>query len=450
MNQISASAPVTATNTSGLHRKLGMRALVAYGLAYIAPIAPLTTFGFIWDASAGLIALAYLLGACCMYFTAKSYAMMGEAVPSAGSVYGYARHSLGVLPGFIAGWLLLLDYLLIPALVLLILSVGMQTLVPSLDRETWLVILVSTCFAVNWFGVQVTSRVSQFSVVVQFLIVAAVLALGVFALHSGKGTGSLTLDPFYTAATFDPAKIFTATSIAVLAFLGFDAISTLSEEVRSDDRRLVGRAIMIVLFICSVLALLSSWVLGNLMPGVEVGDPSIAIFEILATQVGPWSAVALAWLLVVSITTPLAMQVAVSRVLFAMARDRQLPAFLARLHPTHGTPHLAMAFSTALSLAVALAMSEQIDTLAAFVNFGALTAFMMLHLSVLVRLGIRNPNRRLVPHVLIPLAGIAVVLAVLSGMQAQALEMGMLWLFLGALYGAYLHLKGRASLNLST
>lgn len=145
-----------------------MKDLIAYGLAYIAPMAPLTTFGFVWDASGGLIALAYLLGAICMYFTAQSYATMSATVPCSGSVYGFARHSLGELPGFIAGWLILLDYLLIPALVFLVMAVGLQTLLPNLDRATSLAGLVVISLAVNWLGVAVTTRVSLVSVVVQF------------------------------------------------------------------------------------------------------------------------------------------------------------------------------------------------------------------------------------------------------------------------------------------
>jgi amino acid transporter len=100
-----------------LKRSLRYWDLVLYGLAYIAPFAPLSTLGFVWSESNGLIVLAYVLGAVCMYFTAQSYATMTETLPTAGSVYGFARHSLGVFPGFIAGWMILLDYLLIPAFV---------------------------------------------------------------------------------------------------------------------------------------------------------------------------------------------------------------------------------------------------------------------------------------------------------------------------------------------
>lgn len=265
-----------------------------------------------------------------------------------------------------------------------------------------------------------------------------------------QGYGGLTLAPIYSAATFDPAKVFSATSICVLSFLGFDAISTLSEEVRGNDPKVIGRAIMRVLLICASVFFVTTWVLGNLLPGVEIHDPAAAIYELLAVQIGPWSAVALAWLLVITVgfANALPMQVGVARVLFAMGRDHQLPALFARIHPKHSTPHVAMAISTALSLLVALVMRDHIDLLASFVNFGALSAFLLLHLSVLVRLGLRNPQRRTVPHVLVPLCGIVVVLAVFSGMHRTAVELGLVWLLIGLAYGAWLHTRGRAKLDL--
>lgn len=443
-------AASTPEGTAQLRRTLSQRDLIAYGLAYIAPVAPFSTLGFVWDAAGGLIALAYLIGALFMYFTARSYAEMAAEVPSAGSVYGFARHSLGVLPGFIAGWMVLLDYLLIPSLVFLLMSVGMTILIPQIGRAEWLVLLVAVSLAINWFGVTVTSRVSMASALAQFAIVAAVLALAVWALYSGnQGTGMLSAKPFYDAAAFDWHKVFAATSICVLSFLGFDAISTLSEEVKDTDRRVVGRAILSVLLICGVLFVVTAWVLGNLMQGLQVRDPATAIFELLGERVSPWTAVALAWLMaiIVGFTNALPMQVGVARILFAMGRDRQLPVILARLHARNGTPHVAMVASTLLSLVVALVLRDHIETLASLVSFGALSAFVLLHLSVLVHWHKRPAQRRWFAHVAAPVLGVAVVLAVIYGMQSLALQVGAAWLVIGLLYGLWLRRMKRAELK---
>src|SRR6202041_1902026 len=105
------------------------------------------------------------------------------------------------------------------------------------------------------------------------------LILGVFALYAGKGNGGLTLKPVFDAATFDAGKIFSATSICIMSFLGFDAVSTLAEEVEGGDRRVVGRAIIAVLILSAVLFVGITWVFGDLMPGVVIKDQSAAIYE---------------------------------------------------------------------------------------------------------------------------------------------------------------------------
>lgn len=437
-------------SASGLKRSLGLIDLVAYGLAYLSLIAALTTFGFVWDASGGLITLAYILGAVCIYFTAKSYAMMAGEQPQAGSVYAYAKMALGPFVGFLAGWLILLDYLLIPALVFILMSIGMQTLMPSISRAAWILLLVAFAFFVNWRGVKVSTKVSLTSVAVQFVIIVGVLVFAYIALHHGKGTGGLSLAPIYQADTFDLKKVFAATSICIIAFLGFDAITTLSEEVKGDSRKLVGQAIMLVLLISAMIFIVSTWFVGNLAAGLHIHDPAAAIYEILTQQIGTWAALVFAWLttIFVSFTNALPMQVGVARVLFAMGRNQQLPEALAKIHPRTQIPHVAMIVSTLISLTVALVMKDHVDTLALFVNFGALAGFLLLHVSVLVHLGLRNPQRRFLPHVCVPVLGIVIVLAVFANMQHDALILGVIWTGLGVAYGLYLQHKGRVELAL--
>jgi amino acid transporter len=432
-----------------LQRSLSYRDLILYGLAYIAPFAPLSTLGFVWTASNGLIVLAYVLGAVCMYFTAKSYAVMTQAVPTAGSVYGFARFALGTLPGFLAGWLILLDYLLIPAFLYGLIAVAVSTLLPGVDRSVWIVLLVASTLAINWFGVTVTARANFIAVGLQVLVLAGFVVLALVALHAGKGNGALTFAPVFSAAKFDVAHLLAGTSICIMSFLGFDAISTLSEEVRDSDRHRVGHAIIAVLVIAAAFFVGLTWVLGNLLPGMVIHDPSAAAYELAGWAIGPWAASVLAWTfaLVVGVSNALPMQVGVARVLFAMGRDRQLPASLARVHPRYRTPYVGMLVTAAISLIVALAMRDRLDDLATIVNLGALGGFLLLHVSVLKHFIVRGKSRRWVVHGLVPVCGILVVLAVMSGMSALALKVGGVWLAAGLLYGVVLRSKRRAELN---
>jgi amino acid transporter len=433
----------------GLERSLTYWDLVLYGLAYIAPFAPLGTLGFVWSESNGLIVLAYLLGGVCMYFTAQSYATMTEAMPTAGSVYGFARHSLGAFPGFIAGWMILLDYLLIPAFLYVLMAVALETLMPGVDRAVWIVLLVAVTTGVNWFGITVTARANFVSVALQVIVLLGFVGLCVVALYSGKGNGALTLKPVWDAAAFDPHKIFTATSICVMSFLGFDAVSTLAEEVKGGDRRVVGRAIIAVLILSAVFFVGVTWVLGDLLPGIAIKDQSAAIYELAIWATGPWTAVVLAWsyATIVGLSNALPMQVGVARVVFAMGRDRQLPHALARIHPRYRTPYVGMLVTAAISLAVALFMKNKLDDLASIVNFGALSGFLFLHVSVLARFAIGQRSRAWAAHWAVPVCGIAVVLLVFSGMSVLALKVGAAWLTVGLVYGAVLKTKHREEIR---
>ncbi|MCY1646615.1 APC family permease [Caulobacter sp. SL161] len=425
---------------AALQRRLGFTDLVAYGLAYIAPIAPLSTLGFVWAESNGLIALTYLVGGLCMLFTANSYAVMTREVRSAGSVYGFAREVLGDFVGFVGGWLILLDYLLIPAVVYVLIAVALSQLIPGVDRGVWIVLLVLTTFCINWFGVKTTSRVNIFSVIAQTAVVAIVLVAALVALFHGQGAGGLSIKPFYNPEQFSMTAIFAATSICIMSFLGFDAVSTLAEETKDPTGKTMGRAILTSLLAATALFVCTTWILGSLMQGLVVKDAAAGTYELTAQRIAPWVAILIAWTyaIVVGFTNALPMQVGVARMLFAMSRDRQLPAFMAKVHPKYGTPWVAMALASIVSCVVALIMRDHLDELASLVNFGALLGFLLLHLCVLVRFGLQKRSHNILLHWAAPLVGMVVVGAVLSGMSKLAIVLGAAWTLVGLVVGIWL------------
>lgn len=329
-------------------------------------------------------------------------------------------------------------------------AVALGTLLPGVDRSIWIVIMVAATLTINWFGVTVTTRANFIAVIIQSLVMFAFLGLALVALSHGMGTGHLSLAPFWNTHSFDGAALLTATSICIMSFLGFDAISTLSEEVEGNDRRVVGRAIIGVLIISALFFVLVTWVLGNLLPGIIIKDPAAATYELAGWAVGPWAAITIAWayVLVVGLSNALPMQVGVARVLYAMGRDRQLPHALARIHPRYHTPYVSMIVTAIISLSVALAMRNQLDNLATIVNFGALSGFLLLQMSVINHFGMRLRSHAWFAHWLAPLLGIAVVLAVFSGMSALAMKVGLAWLGVGMIYGLILRVRHRDELAL--
>ena len=427
---MSAADPAAAP-ADRFRRQLRLGDLMAYGLAYIAPISPLSTLGVVWAAAHGMLALAYLLGGVCMAFTAFSYAAMVREIHSAGSVYGFARAVLGPFVGFVAGWMILLDYLLIPAFVYVVMAVALGDLMPGIDRGVWIVLLAAFTTAVNWFGIGSTARVSFGAVIAQIAVMLVLLALAAWVRVGHFGMAGLGIAPFYSTP-FSLSAVLAGTSICVMSFLGFDAVSTLAEDTADRTGRTLGRAILLVLGFATALFVVSSWILGNAMAGGHFASLDAAAYELGGQLGGPWARVALAWAyaLLVGFSNALPMQVGVARVLYAMGRDRQLPVALARLHPRHNTPHVAMLASTAVSLVVALWLRQAMDQLAAFVNFGALFGFALIHVCVLVHFA-RSARRSVISHVVSPLLGIGVVAAILTNMNPAALVLGLVWLVVG-------------------
>src|ERR1700692_2480034 len=146
----------TAPAPQALRRTLTYFDLVVYGIAYVTPFGVLQSLGFVWQESHGLMVLAYVLGTICMYFAAKSYAMMTETITNAGSLYGFARHALGPFVGFVAGWMILLDYLLMPAFVYVVMAVALGSLMPQVDRAVWILLVAGITLGVNWLGIKVS------------------------------------------------------------------------------------------------------------------------------------------------------------------------------------------------------------------------------------------------------------------------------------------------------
>jgi amino acid transporter len=418
-----------------LKRALSTADLVIFGMISMVPIAPFAIFGFVWNDSHGMVPLAYLIGLAGMFFTAASYAQMARAFPMSGSAYAFAQRGLSDFAGFFGGWLILLDYILVPALLYLVSAVAMRPLLPGVPEWLWLVGFISFNAIANLIGIQVTARVNGYLLVAELVILALFVVFGLAALYSGVGAGSLTLKPVFDPHAFSLATVAGATSIAVLSFLGFDAISTLSEESAGGSIS-VGRATLLSLVLVGALFIVQTWIATDLARGMRFSSPETAFYEVSDSAAGAWLKIlTLAGTVVSSgIANAMAAQAAVSRVLFAMARDAKLPAALAKVHSRYKTPHVSTLTVAAISLLVGLFFSSHIDDLTRVVNFGALTGFLLVHLSVINHYFVRKRSGDWIRHLLFPAAGFVVIGYVLYQMDSAAKILGACWIGVGLLY----------------
>jgi len=418
-----------------LERTLGTVDLLIFGMIFMVPIAPFAVFGFVWHDAKGMVPLAYLIGMVCMVFTAMSYAAMSRAFPSAGSVYTYAQRGLGEAAGFFAGWLILLDYILVPALLYIVSAAALRPLLPAVPSWAWLAGFIAFNSVVNVLGVQMSTQANRWLLVFELIVLAVFVVVGLAALHRGVGSGALTWKPLYDASQFSVTMALGATSIAVLSFLGFDGISTLGEEAK-DQRQGVARATLLSLFLVGVLFMAQTWIAAELAAGRRFDVLDSAFYDVAEAAGGTWlkQLTLAATVIAAGIANAMAAQAAISRVLFAMARDRKLPVVLARLHPRFNTPYVSTVAVALVSLAVGLAFADRLEDLTRLVNFGALAGFMLLHLAVVNHFLIRTRSGAWIRHGIAPLLGFAIIAFVVVEMDRLALTFGSLWLVLGIVY----------------
>ncbi|MFF7201636.1 APC family permease [Streptomyces sp. NPDC008141] len=424
---------------SGLRRSLGFRDLMVYGLLFIAPMAPVGIFGTLDAKSDGAVALVYVVATIAMAFTASSYAQMVRVAPQAGSVFTYARKGLGEGPGFIAGWMAMLDYLLIPAVAYLFSGIALEALIPEVDRWVWTGIAVVVTTLLNLWGVRAAARVG-FAVLAMEIVVLLVFAVSAVVVLAQDGAQRGWLSPFTGDAGFSMTAVLSAVSVAVLSYLGFDAIASFAEEVTGGSRK-VARAVLICLGLAGFLFVAQTYLAALLEPvsSAELAaDPAAqgsAFYDAVDASVGTWlhDLVALSKAIGAAFAA-LAAQAAAGRLLFAMGRDRRLPHILSRTDA--GVPRVALLLAAAVTMAAAVwaaRLDDGLDQLVSVVDIGALTAFVLLHASVVGWFVVRRAEGRpdWLRHVVVPVAGTAVLLLVIAEAAGSAQLVGAVWLGVG-------------------
>ncbi|MDB6446035.1 amino acid/polyamine/organocation transporter, APC superfamily [Pseudomonas sp. NFACC32-1] len=430
-----------------LKRSLSLTDLVVYGMIFMIPIAPFGVYGYVNAEAPGMVPLAYIIGMVAMLFTALSYGSMARAFPVAGSVYSYAQRGLNPHVGFIAGWLMLLDYLLIPPLLYVYAAMALNHLYPEIPKVGFILAFLVSATFVNLRGITFTARMNIIFLLAQLVVLGIFLAYAWNALHGGAGNGQLTLAPLYSPEHFNFALLMQAVSIAVLSFLGFDAISTLAEEIKGDPGRSVGKAAMLTLLVMGVIFVVQTWIATDLAAGMGFKSADTAFYEIAELAAGSWLATmtavatALSWGVAVAITS----QAAVSRLLFGMARDGKLPKVLAKVHPKHNTPYLSIYLVAVLSLLICYLFINAVDTLTSLVNFGALSGFMLLHVTVINHYWRRQRSGQVVRHLICPLIGFCIVAAIMYNMGVDAQKLGLVWIAAGVVYLCLLNKFGAST-----
>ncbi len=427
-----------APEATQLRRVLGLWDLVFYGIVLIQPIAAVGLFGIASKVSGAHMVTTLLIAMVGMMLTAISYGRMASMFPSAGSAYTYVGKGLNMHLGFLAGWVMFLDYLIIPVINTVYGSLTLQRLVPGIPFFVWVVLFIVFITFFNLRGIKTTARSNELLLAIMCIVICIFIGLAIqYVFHAQGWSGLLSYKPFYNPETFNFAAIMTATSFAALTYIGFDGVTTLAEEVKNPKRNMLLAPALVCLF-TGLFSGLQIYLAQLVWPDyMSFTNLETAFFDVAARVGGTFLFNAMALTLFIAcLGSGLAGQVGAARLLYAMGRDGVLPKKLfSHISPKTSIPSYNIIFIAALTLICSLLISYQ--GAAELLNFGAFLAFMGVNIAALRQfyfLRIPSEKRNVLFDVVMPVMGFLVCLFIWLSLPTPAKIIGGIWLITGVIY----------------
>jgi putrescine importer len=431
----SPSTTASSSSAPRLRRSLTLWDLILYGVIVIQPVAPMSVFGVLSERGRGHVVTTILIAMVAMLFTAISYGRMARVYPSAGSAFTYVGQEINPALGYVTGWSMVMDYMLNPMICIIWCSQQAHVFAPGVPYWGWAIFFAAVFTGLNIQGVKTSARVNTalaagMGVVITIFFVAA--ARYIFG-HPHDGADFWTR-PFYDPQLFQAKAVLGGTSIAVLTYIGFDGISTLSEEAENPRRNIL----LATVLTCLVIGILAAfevyaaqliWPASQPFPNIDT-----AFVHVAGRAWGPLFAIVGFTLLVANFGSGMGAQLGAARLLYGMGRSSALPkSFFGAVDPKRHVPRNNVIFVGVVALIGAFIISYGLG--AEMLNFGALIAFMGVNLAAFMRYFVRGEKKigNLVP----PIAGFLICLLLWLNLSAPAKIAGVIWMGAGIAFGAW-------------
>lgn len=427
-----------------LRRTLTLTDLILYGIIVIQPVAPMSSFGVLSDTAHGHVVTTILIAMVAMLFTAISYGRMARVYPSAGSAFTYVGQEINPTLGYVTGWSMVMDYMLNPIICIIWVSQQANVFAPAIPYWAWVIFFALLFTGLNILGIRTSAKINAalaagMGVVIAIFFVAA--ARYIFG-HAHSAAGFFTR-PFYDAATFSRGAVLSGTSIAVLTYIGFDGISTLSEEAENPRRNIL----LATVLTCVVIGVLSAFQVyaGQLLwPASEPFPNQTTAFVFAAARAwAPLATIVGFTLVVANFGSGMGAQLGAARLLFGMGRTDAIPkSFFGAIDPKRHVPRNNVIFVGAISLISVFVMSYAVDPDRSYnfgaqlLNFGALIAFMGVNAAAFMRYFVRNPEKKLLNFVP-PVLGFLICLLLWWNLSRPAKLVGVIWMAIGVAFGIW-------------
>jgi putrescine importer len=430
-----ASAASSSTAPS-LKRSLTLWDLILYGVIVIQPVAPMSVFGVLSNRGHGHVITTVLVAMVAMLFTAISYGRMARAYPSAGSAFTYVGQEINAALGYVTGWSMVMDYMLNPMICIIWCSQAAHAFASNVPYWAWAVFFCAVFTMLNIQGVKTSARVNT------TLAVAMGVVVAIFFVAAARYIGGIPHDgvafftrPFYDPAMWNLKAVLGGTSIAVLTYIGFDGISTLSEEAENPRRNIL-LATVLTCVVIGILSALECYAAQLVWPASQpFPNEDTAFLSIGQRAWAPLFGVVGFTLLVANFGSGMGAQLGAARLLYGMGRSSALPkSFFGAVDRKHRVPRNNVVFVGVIALIGAFIISYGLG--AEMLNFGALIAFMGVNLAAFMRYFVRSKEKN-VSNFLPPLLGFLICLLLWLNLSRPAKIAGCIWMGAGILFGAW-------------
>ncbi|MCW5588097.1 MAG: amino acid permease [Legionellales bacterium] len=426
-----------------LKRNLNVWQLTAFGLNYMIPLSPAIFFGFVLLRSGGTVVLPFFIAGIAILFTATSYSLMVRHFPLAGSLYNFVSRACHPYLGFMAGWILLLDYLLITTVTSMSASLYIHQLFPQIPYEITLIIFFCITGVINILGIQLVANFGLIMLLfIELVVLSSFLVWGDKVIQHAGVDHLFSLMPFHFKSV---ASLISATSLAVASYLGFDAITTLAEEAKNPIRD-IPKAIFLSIFIGGLTMMLTGYLAVLAIPNwreliIQPHWIDTALFHVSRLAGGNKFALFYSIGFVTSMALfNIVATAATARLLYGMGRDGVLNKnIFAKINNRWKTPHINILIIVVVG--ILLGSTINLVDIASLVNFGALLGFAILNISVIYfyftnfrKTDIKNKPYTILFYIIIPSLGFVSIVWVFSGLDPQTHRVGLVWVIFGFIY----------------
>lgn len=439
--------PNEQKNTTAAH-KLNVRNMVTYGLIQMVPIAPFAIYASVYNASNGMPALPYLIGFIGMLFTVFSFAVMIPLFPSSGSIYTYCSRGITPLVGFIAGWLMLMQYLITPDLMFIQAGQALNQFISEVPVWAWCLIFLVFVTFVSIRSLKNIVRIDMIALVAELIVFGTFIVLGIIYIIRHPETSNFSISNFFNPQKFQLSGMMDAVSLCAMSFVGFGCVATLTEEA-SNPKKGPTKAMLIIIIILGImfvgLCYITSCIDCNAGKAGALAQPDLMKMEentgfyLLANRIGGgWfgTVCAVANALALGVFTGLAATVSISRVICVMSRSGALPKQLGIMDTKTNVPISATFFVNALSLILLFFLIQfGMTEVAKLSNFGALATYCMLNIAVLWYCFIQKKEKlNLWRSFILPLLGALVTGSIFFSIEPRVAFLGWIWVIFGIIY----------------